>query len=41
MVVVKQRVLLTLAKIELYAQFKGDMDNLSRAGIDSEKAGNV
>lgn len=33
--------MLTLAKIELYAQFKGDMDNLSRAGIDSEKAGNV
>jgi hypothetical protein len=27
--------MLTLAKVELYSRFKGDMDNLSRGGLDA------
>ena len=31
--------MLTLAKVKLYGRFKGDMDNLSRAGLDALAAG--
>ena len=31
--------MLTLAKVELYGRFRGDIDNLSRAGLNEQSAG--
>jgi hypothetical protein len=31
--------MLTLSKVELYAQFRGDSDGFSRSGMDSNAAG--